>query len=313
MVDHLRGGCPAHAAGVVSAPLVSIALVTRNGIDTLPAVLEALTRQTFDGAIEIVAIDSGSTDGSADLLRRRANRFVAIDPTTFNHGTTRNLAAAQAAGEYVVLLVQDAIPANDMWLARLVEPLRRDPRIAGTFARQVPHERAGALTRHYATLWKGASTAPHVAALDDPGEFESLPPHHRFDRCTFDNVCSCIRRSIWTQHPFVATPFAEDLEWARTVLMNGWAIAYAPDAVVAHSHERSAAYEFARTRILHRRLYQLFGLRTIPTAPLLARAVLSSLALHARVELSARSLALAFAWPLGQYLGGRDAARAVAR
>jgi len=122
-----------------------------------------------------------------------------------------------------------------------------------------------------------------------------------------------VRRSVWAEYPFVATAFAEDLEWARTVLLAGYRIAYAPDALVVHSHERSAAYEFARTRTLHRRLYHLFGMRTIPTLPLLARAVAASLALHLRLEWSARSVALAFAWPLGQYMGGRDAARAPLR
>ena len=92
--------------------------------------------------------------------------------------------------------------------------------------------------------------------------------------------------------------------------MHGYKIAYVPEAAVIHSHERSAAYELARTRLLHRRLYDLFGMRTIPTLPHLGRAVASSLALHVSLERSPRALALAIAWPLGQYLGGRDAAKA---
>jgi hypothetical protein len=61
--------------------------------------------------------------------------------------------------------------------------------------------------------------------------------------------------------------------------------------------------------VLHRRLYELFRLRTIPTLPLLARAVASSVAVHWRLETSARAIALAFAWPLGQYLGALSAVR----
>jgi hypothetical protein len=68
-----------------------------------------------------------------------------------------------------------------------------------------------------------------------------------------------------------------------------------------------------RTYTLHRRLYELFQLRTIPTATHLARAVGSSVVLHLRcqwppsVHASLRGTALAFAWPLGQYLGGLSA------
>ena len=67
---------------------------------------------------------------------------------------------------------------------------------------------------------------------------------------------------------------------------------------------------------MHRRLYELFGLRTIPTVSGLARAIASSLVIHARCERDegafvpgARAIGLAVAWPLGQYLGALSAAR----
>jgi hypothetical protein len=82
-----------------------------------------------------------------------------------------------------------------------------------------------------------------------------------------------------------------------------------PDAAVIHSHERSASYEFDRTRALHRRLYELFEVRTIPTPFHLARAVASCVVTHARCEVSLRAMTLAFAWPLAQYLGPRSAVR----
>ena len=95
--------------------------------------------------------------------------------------------------------------------------------------------------------------------------------------CIFDNVCSCIRRSVWNAHPFRCDAY-------RAKMSNGRKKCCSPVIVsptcqrleVVHSHDRSARYELARTYVLHRRLYELFGLRTIPTLPGLARAVLSS-------------------------------------
>jgi rhamnosyltransferase len=113
---------------------------------------------------------------------------------------------------------------------------------------------------------------------------------------------------VWEAHPFRSTPIGEDVEWAKEVLLAGHRLAYVPDAVVMHSHDRSARYELDRTSALHARLHTLFGLRTIPTRRALARAIASSLVLHWRRERSARSLALAVAWPLGQYRGARQAA-----
>ena len=98
------------------------------------------------------------------------------------------------------------------------------------------------------------------------------------------------------------------------MLLAGYRLAYVPEAVVIHSHDRSARYELSRTRALHERLSQLFGLQTIPTLPLLARAIASSLPLHVQLRgygppSFARAIGWAVAWPLGQYLGARDGIR----
>jgi glycosyltransferase involved in cell wall biosynthesis len=296
----------------VNAPLVSIVIPTCNGEATLPAVLAAIRTQEVDFPFETIAIDSGSTDGTTECLDGRVDQVVSIDPATFDHGLTRNLGIERSRGDYVVLMAQDAEPANEHWLAALVASLRSDPRLAGVFARQVARPDASPLTRHYLQRWTGASTERRTVSMT-MNEFESLAPALRVDRCTFDNVCSCIRRDIWRDHPFRATPIGEDVEWAKAVLLAGFHIAFEPAAAVVHSHDRSARYEFARTRALHRRFHELFGLRTIPSLPLLARAIISSLAAHLRCDPGLRSLALAFAWPVGQYLGGRSAVRSAVR
>ncbi len=299
----------------MSAPRVSIVIPTRNGISTLPALLDRLAGQRVDAAVEVIAVDSASTDGTAALLRDRVDRLIAIEAAGFDHGLTRNLGIEAASGDLVVLTVQDALPADDRWLAALIAPLRADPRLAGTFARQRPRPDASALTRQSLARWVAAGETPRVVFLDRAA-FARLSPRERLDRCAFDNVCSCIRRSVWLAHPFRATPIAEDLEWAKTVLLAGHALAFVPDAVVVHSHERGAREEFTRTREVHRRLRALFGLRTIPSLPALGRAVASSLARHVRCRREdggrmplARAVGLAVAWPLGQYLGGRASTR----
>lgn len=275
---------------------------------TLPAVMAALHRQRAPFGFETIVVDSGSTDGTIEFLANRVDRLLRIPPETFDHGATRNLAVAEARGAFVVLLVQDAEPVSDDWLVTLVEPLVGDPRVAGAFARQRPRPDARPLTRHYMARWLGASDRSRVVDLD-AATYEALTPLERLDRCTFDNVCSCIRRSVWTSYPFASTPIGEDVAWAKAVLLAGYTLVFNATAQVIHSHDRSARYELARTYVLHRRLFVLFGVRTIPSFAALARAIVSSLVIHARHEKSVRSLLLAFAWPIGQYAGGLAAAR----
>jgi len=295
----------------MTAPHLSVVLPTRNGAETLPALLHSLRSQRTLGAVEIVAVDSGSSDGTVELLNNASVPVITIGVGEFDHGATRNLAIARTRGEFVVLLVQDALPIGEGWLDSLVTPFAKDPMLAATFARQRARSGASALTRHYLDHWIASAAEGWRADLEGGrAQFEAMTPAERLRRCTFDNVASCIRRSVWEKHPFRPTSIAEDLEWAKEVLLGGYALRFVPDAVVEHSHERSAAYEYARTRLLHARLYDLFGLQTIPTAPALARAMLSSLARHLEVELRnpsqwPRAAALAVAWPLGQYRGAR--------
>lgn len=297
-------------------PDVSILVPTRNGIATLPGLLDALASQSSRFSFETVAIDSGSQDGTVELLRDRVDKLVQIAPESFNHGLTRNIGIGHCRGEFIVMLVQDAEPNSSGWLSALVEPLVAAPKLAGTFSRQIPRSDASAMTRHYLSRWVATSTEPRVTYVSSREAFQRLAPMERFLSCIFDNVCSCLRRSVWESVPFKETPIAEDLEWGRDVLLAGYGLAYVPDAAVVHSHDRSASYEFRRTYFVHQRLRSLFGLATIADLPSLARAIASTIPIHVKCVAEGgfelflrelpRALALAVALPLGQYLGVRS-------
>jgi rhamnosyltransferase len=285
---------------------------------TLPALLEAIAAQDDSACREIVIVDSSSSDGTAAHADGAGARVVSVTREEFNHGTTRNGGIAATRGELIVLTVQDARPVGRDWLSALLEPLRTDPRIAGSFARQIPRSNASPLARFYLDQWVAAQSSPRTVEMR-PDELNSLAPLTQLERCAFDNVCSCIRRSVWERFPFPTTAIAEDIEWCRTVLLAGFRIAFQPEAQVEHSHDRSARYELTRTWMLHQRLHDLFGVRTIPDLGSLVRSIISSVRCHAQVLHDAgirrgsaewrRAMALALAWPLGQFLGGWTAAR----
>ena len=303
----------------MAAPLVSILLLTRNGADTIPAVLAAVKTQERSFPLEVVAVDSGSRDGTLDILRPSVDKLIEIPASAFNHGATRNLGIDACRAPFVVLLVQDAEPASPTWLSGLVAPLQEDERVAATYARQVPRPGASVVMRAYLDHYAATSCEPRLQTLGGPDALAVLTPAERLAACTFDNVCSCVRRAVWQAHPFKATRIAEDLEWARDVMLAGYQIRYVPEAVVLHSHDRPTRYELMRTYLVHQRLRSLFGLATVPSVPALARSIAVSAGAHMRWVLSAparlgsklaqlpRALALAVALPLGQYLGAKSA------
>ena len=110
-------------------PSVSVLMPTWQGMEFLERVLVALAAQRIALPWDFLAIDSGSTDGTWELLGRFQERFPVpfrrerIDQVEFDHGDTRNLLAAKSTGDLCVFLTQDAIPSSPDWLATLVRNL----------------------------------------------------------------------------------------------------------------------------------------------------------------------------------------------
>jgi rhamnosyltransferase len=298
---------------------VSVVIPVLNGGETLGEVLEALFSQRAPFEVEVVIVDSGSSDDSVELAKRYPLKLVQIQPWEFDHGTTRNLGIQNTRGEIVVLITQDATPASDEFLAKIVSPFA-DAHVAGVYGQQIPRPDCDVVTARNLRGWLTGREHEARAALGDL-DLDALHPMERYKLCVFDNVCSAVRRSLWEELPFGATPFGEDIAWGKAAITRGWTIVYAPEAAVIHSHRRPVAEEYGRTRICHMILNQLFGLETLPRL----RTVVHAWAHNFRTDIPyvwrnapagletlrqlVRSAGLSVVGPVAQYQGIRDARR----
>jgi rhamnosyltransferase len=214
-------------------------------------------------------IDSGSTDGTAELARRHGASVHRISRDEFEHGATRNLGVSLSGGEYVAFIVQDAVPLDERWLAAMVENLERDKLVAGVYGRQIPRPESSPLTRALVNSWPTADLERREQYMEDPTLYHTLPPAERRSLATFDNVSSCVRRSVWEEIPFERTGFGEDVRWGKRVVEAGYKIVYEPRSAVFHSHERGALYDLRRHYVDQLVLLDLFGLATTPNLALL--------------------------------------------
>lgn len=225
-------------------PLISVLVPTKNGERYLDELLTAIANQQGEvRPIEVIAVDSGSRDRTLAILLRHNVRIVQIRPEEFSHGKTRNLAASQARGEFLVFLTQDATPANDQWLQNLLAPLRADPLVAGAYSRHQPRLNCHPMEWHRIVEYElhGRPESRIHSAVDNP-DYVHNPILYRF----FANTSSVIRRSIWEQIPIPEVEFAEDQAWAERVLQAGYKTAYAADSIVLHSHSYGAWVNFCR-------------------------------------------------------------------
>ena len=112
---------------------VSIVIPVKNGGKHLEKVLCMLDQQQTVYTYEIICVDSGSNDGSIDLIKKHRCILKQILPEEFGHGRTRNLGASLGSGEFICFLTQDAVPASNTWLQNMIDAMRKDERIAGGF------------------------------------------------------------------------------------------------------------------------------------------------------------------------------------
>ena len=162
-------------------------------------------------------------DGSPAILEAHGARVLRVPPESFDHGTTRNLAAGEARSPVVVFLSQDAVPAGPRFVLTLVETLEADPRLAGAFARQVPRENADPLTRRDLAAWVAGSPAARVVFLPEPEALSILPPLERHRLLAFDDApgaAEAVRRVTldYDRHRRAARRIAEEHLDSRAVL-----------------------------------------------------------------------------------------------
>lgn len=250
---------------------VSIVIPTLNAGPEFDALLRAVYAQKRDFDLEVQVVDSGSTDGTPELARRHGARVEQIDKSRFNHGATRNLGISLTDGEFVVMLVQDAMPDGEQWLAALVGAVASDEKVAGAYSRQLARPEADPITRALLEGMASGRDERRVQKAEDG--YENLPPARKRRLAAFDNVSSCMRRSVWEEFPFEAARFGEDIRWGKAVVGAGYSVVYEPDSRVVHSHERGSIYDLKRYYADQKVLSELFGLRPVNSLPQLARAI----------------------------------------
>jgi rhamnosyltransferase len=270
----------------LNPPIASVVVLTFNAGPDFEALLDKLFVQEIDFPYEVLVIDSGSTDGTADLARRYGASVHRIPQAEFNHGATRDLGISLSRGKYVALIVQDAVPLDDRWLAAMVENLDRDELVAGVYGRQIPYPESSPLARVLVNGWATADLERREQFTGDLSSYRRIGPAERRLLATFDNVSSCVRRSVWEEIRFERTSFGEDVRWAKRVVEAGYKLVYEPRSAVYHSHERGSAYDLRRHYVEQGLLLDLFGLALVPNLMLLLLNVLRSSAyLYLRLRL----------------------------
>lgn len=219
---------------------VSVIIPTLNAEHEIEDLLAALERQSLR-PMEILVVGSASDDGTVPLVKMHEGiRLLQIERCDFNHGATRDMALRATTGDFVCFLTQDALPASDAYLERLVTPMVGDPSIALVSGRQLPKADA----RRFEQLVRSFNypDSPSVRSKSD------------LNKCgikTFfaSDSCSAYRRTAYLDcGGFEYVNTNEDMLMAARFVASGLKVAYEPGAEVYHSHNLTPSQQFARNR-----------------------------------------------------------------
>ena len=206
-------------------PTIGVVIPTRNAARWLERTLAVLRAEPE--LVELLVIDSGSSDGTPEIAAREGARVVSIKPREFGHGRTRNLAMELTEADLVCFLTQDAVPLPG-WLGSWRPAFARHPRIGAAFGPQLPWpDTPVPVARELDEFFPRFA---HPAAPDEPAVLGSL------DDPFLSNVNACYRRDCWREVRFPDVPYGEDRAFALAMREAGWYLAYVPRARVRHAH-----------------------------------------------------------------------------
>lgn len=207
----------------------SIVIRAYNEEKHIGRLLEGIRHQTLKD-VEVILVDSGSTDSTVEIAESLGARIVRIAPEEFTFGKSLNCGIRQATSEFIVIASAHVYPVYPDWLAALLYPLL-DEKVAVSYGKQ---------------------RAPESGKFSEKQIFHQWYPEQgrlRQETPFCNNANAAIRRSLWERNPFDETLTGlEDLAWARWAVDQGYEISYVAEAEVIHIHEETPHGVFNRYR-----------------------------------------------------------------
>ena len=195
----------------------------------LPRLLEGISQQTVKD-VEVILVDSGSTDSTVAIAESYGARVVGIRPEEFTFGRSLNLGVREATRDLVVIASAHVYPVYPDWLESLLRPFD-DPQVGLVYGKQRGPDFAKFSEQQIFHQWY-----PDLSQPRQPTAF-----------C--NNANAAIRKSLWEKHPYdESLTGLEDLAWATWTKEQGYAIAYVAEAEIVHVHNETPRGVFNRYR-----------------------------------------------------------------
>ena len=251
--------------------------------------LEGIRHQTLKD-VEILLVDSGSTDSTIAMAESFGTRIVHIPPEEFTFGRSLNFGIQASSCELIVIASAHVYPVYPDWLESLLRPFGNE-KVALVYGKQRGPEYAKFSEQQIFHQW-----FPDVSKPIQETAF-----------C--NNANAAIRKGLWEKNPYDETLTGlEDLAWAKWAKEQRQDIAYVAEAEVIHIHNETPRGVFNRYRreaMAFKRIYPESHFNVYDFIRLTTMNILSDLWHAARDRVLWKNLASIFWFRFMQFHGTR--------
>ena len=234
------------AKGSINAS-ISVVIPTFNAGAEFKWLLRKLQTQRGLENLEVVIVDSGSTDKTVQSAREAGCTVVEITQAEFTHSHARNLGAANASSDYVLFMVQDAYPVGEYWAYGMLRYLldHADSGLVAASCSEYPRSDSdmmydSMINIHYRFL--GCDEQDRI------GDFQGGDHMALRSRGQLSDVACLISRKMFGQYGYQGD-YAEDLDLGIRLIKDGHKVAMLASVKVVHSHNRAAFYYLKRSYV----------------------------------------------------------------
>lgn len=228
---------------------VSVIIPTLNAGDIFEVTLKQILNQKNIKNLEIIIIDSGSSDKTLEIAKTYQCKIITINKESFSHPIARNKAAKEANGKYLLFTVQDAFLSHQNTLSSMINFLEAN-NLAAISGRQIPR-----FDTDYFSSWQLKIYSDMLSPQNKDRifqcsreDFNKLSNIQKRQITSLDDTCllhkTILFNKIGTYDEKLS--YGEDLAIGKKYLENNYKIAYLYSTGVIHSHNRPADYFLKR-------------------------------------------------------------------
>jgi len=230
---------------------VSIIVPVLDRVELTTQCLAALVETTREISFEVVIVDNGSTDGTAELLARLGGDLQVIrNPENLGFARACNQGARAARGRHLIFLSNDTIPLPG-WLPPLVEEVEADPAVAAVGARLLFPD--GSI-QHAGVAFSRLTGTPYHIYQRLPGDAPEANRRRELQAVTA--ACVLVRRDAFEALGGFDEAFLDcfaDVDLCLRLGLRGGRLVYQPRSVLVHREGQSAGrhdHDAADARLL---------------------------------------------------------------